>query len=114
MMVKISLAVFFCKKEPEMSTVITIEIRAKKGMGNDLVSAFKQFTPIARGTEGNLSIQLMQNQDDPDLLMLYQSWESREHQEKYLVQFRERGNNQILDPFVDGEPVIHYFHDTGV
>jgi len=97
-----------------MSTFVTIEIRAKKGMGNDLVSVFKQFTPIARATEGNLSIQLMQDQDDPDLLKLYQCWESREHQEKYLVQWAERGNNQILDPFLNGEPVLHYFHDTGV
>ena len=102
------------QKETEMSTYVTIELRAKKGMGNDLVSVFKQFTPIARGTEGNLSIQLMQDQDDPDLLKLYQRWESREHQEKYLVQWRERGNNQILDPFLDGEPDTHYFHDTGV
>ena len=97
-----------------MSTFVTIEIRTKKGMGNELVSVFKQFTPIARATEGNLSIQLMQDQDDPDLLKLYQCWESREHQEQYLVQFKERGSSQVLEDFLDGEPVIHYFHDTGV
>jgi quinol monooxygenase YgiN len=81
---------------------------------NELVSIFKQFTPIARNAEGNLSIQLMQDQDDRDLLMFYQRWESREHQEQYLAQFRERGNYEIIDPFLDGGPVIHYFDDTTV
>ena len=97
-----------------MPTIVTIEVRAKKGLGNELVSIFKQFTLIARDTEGNLSIQLMQDQDDPDLLMSYQHWESREHQERYLAQFRERGNYEIIDPFLDGEPVIHYFDGTTV
>ena len=97
-----------------MTTIVTIELRAKKGLGNELVSTFKQFTPIARRTDGNLSIQLMHDQDDPDLLMFYQQWESREHQERYLVQFEERGNMEILEPFLDGEPVIHYFEDTTV
>ena len=97
-----------------MTTIVTIEIRAKKGLGNELVSTFKQFTPIARSTDGNLSIQLMQDQDDPDLLMFYQRWESRKHQERYLVQFKERGNLEVLEPFLDGEPVTHYFEDTTV
>ena len=95
-----------------MSTFVTIELRAKKGLGNDLVSTFRKLTPIARETEGNLSIQLMQDQDDPDLLMFYQRWESREHQEKYLVQFGERGSHEIVGPFLDAEPVTHYFDDT--
>ena len=56
----------------------------------------------------------MQDQDDPDLLMFYQRWESRKHQERYLVQFKERGNLEVLEPFLDGEPVIHYFEDTTV
>ena len=51
-----------------MTTIVTIELRAKKGLGNELVSTFKQFTPIARRTDGNLSIQLMQDQDDSCLL----------------------------------------------
>ena len=95
-----------------MPTIVTIEMKAKKGLGNELVSTFIQFTPIARSTEGNLSIQLMQDQDDPDLLMFYQHWESREHQEKYLVQFEERGNLEVINPFLNGDPVIHYFDDT--
>ena len=56
----------------------------------------------------------MQNQDDPDLLMFYQQWESREHQERYLVQFEERGNLEILEPFLEGEVKIQYFDDTDV
>ena len=97
-----------------MPTIVTITFTAKKGLGNELVSTFKQFTPIARRTDGNVSIQLIQNQDNPDLLMFYQRWETREHQEKYLIQFKERGNMAVLNPFLDGEPVIRYFDDTNV
>ena len=43
-----------------------------------------------------------------------ESWESREHQEKYLVRFEERGNYEILAPLLDGEPVVHYFEDTNI
>ena len=63
---------------------------------------------------GNLSIQLMQEQDDPHLLMFYQQSKSREHLERYLVQFEQRGNTEILEPFLDGEPLTHYFEDTTV
>ena len=89
-------------------------MRAKKGLGDKLISAFSNFAPVARREEGNLSIQLMQNQDDPDLLMFYQSWESREPQEQYLVRFGERGNYEIVGPILDGEPVIRYFEDTNI
>ena len=95
-----------------MDIFITIQIRAKKGMGGDLVSVFEQFTPVARKEPGNLGIQLLQSQDDPDELMLYQSWESRAHQEAYLVRFEDRGNLEILGPFLDGEPTIGYYTDT--
>ena len=95
-----------------MTTIVIIELRAKQGSADDLLSTFKQFTPQARRSEGNISLDLIRGQDDPDVIVLYEQWETRNHFEKYLAWFEEQGRRKIIEALTEGEASVRYFDIT--
>ncbi len=55
---------------------------------------------------------MLRNQDDPDNLVLVETWESRAHYEKYLAWRREAGTSDRLYRAVMGRPTIRFFDAT--
>ena len=98
---------------PEGFVTVVVEIRAKKGTGNNLVSTFKKVLPLTRESDGIISIELVQNQDDPDVLVFIERWETRDHYEKYLAERTEAGALETLAELIEGELNIRYFDQTG-
>ena len=97
-----------------MTTIVIVEVKAKRGSVDDLLTTFSKFTPVARGTEGNISLDLIRDQDDPDTIILYEKWETRNHYEKYLARFEELGKRKILEALIEGDASIRYFDVTSV
>ena len=102
------------KEERSMKTIVIVEVKAKQGSVDDLLKTFSKFTPVARSTEGNISLDLIRDQDDPDTIILYEIWESRNHYEKYLAHFEELGKRKVLDALIEGDASIRYFDVTPV
>ena len=98
---------------PEGFVTVILEIRAKEGTGNNLVSTFKKVLPLTRESDGIISIELVQNQDDPDALIFIERWETRDHYEKYLAERTEAGALETLAELIEGELNIRYFDQTG-
>jgi len=98
---------------PEGFVTVIVEIRAKKGTGDDLVSTFKRFLPFTRESNGIISIELIQNQDDPDALLFIERWETRNHYEQYLAERTEDGALEALAELIEGDLIIRYFDQTG-
>ena len=98
---------------PEGFVTVIVEIRAKKDTGNNLVSTFKKVLPLTRESDGIISIELVQNQDDPDVLVFIERWETRDHYEKYLAERTEAGALETLAELIEGELNIRYFDQTG-
>ena len=92
---------------------VIVELRAKQGTGNDLVAVFKKVLPLTRESEGIISIELIQNQDDPDALVFIERWETRSHYEQYFAQRKEAGALDTLAEVIEGELSIRYFDQTG-
>ena len=92
---------------------VILEIRAKKGTGDDLVSTFKRFMPRTRESNGIISTELIQNQDDPDALLFIERWETRNHSEQYLAEKTEDGTLEALAELIEGDLIIRYFDQTG-
>ena len=97
-----------------MTTIVIVEVKAKQGSVEDLLATFSKLTPVARNTEGNISLDLIRDQDDSDVIILYEKWETRDHYEKYLSRFEERGNMKILEALLEGDASIRYFDVTCV
>ena len=98
---------------PEGFVTVIAEIRAKKGTGDDLVSTFKRFLPFTRESNGIISTELIQNQDDPDALLFIERWETRNHSEQYLAEKTEDGTLEALAELIEGDLIIRYFDQTG-
>ena len=98
---------------PEGFVTVIVEIRAKKDTGNNLVSTFKKVLPLTRDSDGIISIELVQNQDDPDVLVFIERWETRDHYEKYFAERTEAGALETLAELIEGELNIRYFDQTG-
>ena len=95
-----------------MAVTVILEVKAKPGTGDNLVSVFRQILPDTRSYDGCISLELIQNQDDPDVLIAYECWETREHYEKYFAWRKETGALDKLAPLLVDAPNIRYFNLT--
>lgn len=95
-----------------MAVTIMLEVKAKQGTGHDLVKTFATLLPDTRAYAGCISLDLYQSQDDPDTLIAYEQWESKEHYQKYLGWREETGALGQLASAIEGAPSIRYFDLT--
>ena len=95
-----------------MAITIILEIQAKKGTGNDLLAMMKGILPETRSYDGCISLNIYQNQDDSDVMVLVENFESKAHYEKYLAWREETGVLQKLGAALEGPPSIRFFDLT--
>jgi quinol monooxygenase YgiN len=95
-----------------MAVTIILEVQAKKGTGNDLLATMKAVLPDTRSFDGCISLNAYQNQDDGDVIVLIENFESKAHYEKYLAWREETGVLQQLGDALEGPPSIRFFDLT--
>ena len=92
-----------------MAVTVLLELKAKSGTGDAMVGVFKSILPDTRAYEGCISVDVLQNQDDPDTLVLVEVWEAKENHEKYMGWRAETGLVDQLMAAVENPPSIRYF-----
>ena len=92
-----------------MAVTIILEIQAKKGTGNDFLAMMKGILPETRSYDGCIGLNVYQNQDDSDVMVLVENFESKAHYEKYLAWREETGVLQQLGAALEGPPSIRFF-----
>lgn len=92
-----------------MAVTVLLELKAKAGTGGGLAGVFKEILPDTRKFEGCIGVTVLQNQDDPDTLVLVEEWETRQHHEKYMGWRTETGLVDQLVAAIEGPPSIRYF-----
>ncbi len=97
-----------------MAVLILLELKAGAGHAGDLRDFFKEELKHTRGFDGCNDITVHSNQEDPDNLVIVETWDSREQYEKYLTWRTERGDMEKLGGWVAGAPSIRYFNNLGV
>lgn len=95
-----------------MAVTVLLEIKAKPGTGGDMVATLKSILPDTRAYEGFVDIAVVQNQDDSDVIVAIEQWETRGHYEKYLAWRTETGVLAALAEAVAEPPSIRYFDLT--
>lgn len=97
-----------------MAVTIILEVQAKKGTGNEILNLLKSVLPDTRIFSGCINVSTYQSIDNPDVIVLVENFESKEHYDKYLGWRQETG---VFDSFVkdlDRPPSIRYFNLTDV
>ena len=95
-----------------MPVTVILEVKAKQGMAESLVSMFKEILPDTRAYDGNIDIKLVQKQDDPSILVAVEQWGTRANYEQYLAWRTENGSLAAIAEQLDGPPIIRYFDPT--
>lgn len=95
-----------------MAVSVLLEVQAKQGTGDELLSTFKALLPDARARAGCLDLAVHQNQSDRDNIVLVERWATKDEYESYMGWRQDTG---VLDQLVaacEGPPTIRYFDIT--
>ncbi len=97
-----------------MSVTIILEIKAKPGTSSEIIDNLREVLPDTRRYDGCLGLKTYQNQENPDVIVLVEEFESREKYSKYLSWRQNTGVFDKLASKLQEPPSIRYFDLTDV
>ncbi len=97
-----------------MSVNVILDIQSKPECIDELKSTLENILPDTRSFDGCLNVKVIENQDNPLNILLFEDWVSREHQEKYLQWRAETGALEALGNMLTQPPSIQYFDDLNI
>ena len=92
-----------------MSIVITFDVSAKQGHGEQLVGLFQDSLTDTRNFEGCIKVDLHIEKDSAVSVFMIEEWATQQAYEKYLSWRGNRGDMQKLMELIDGDPVKRFF-----
>tara|TARA_B100001996_G_C18255363_1_gene436949 strand:+ start:203 stop:496 length:294 start_codon:yes stop_codon:yes gene_type:complete len=95
-----------------MTITIILEIEAQKDTGSEILNILKEVLPDTRNYDGCIDLKTYQNQENPDVIVLVEQFESKEKYSKYLSWRQETGVFDNLVAKLAGPPSIRYFDLT--
>ena len=92
-----------------MSTLVTNELFAQPGRGDDVASLLIEILGESLQWEGCQIIRIVRDQGDPDHVAGFTQWTERRNFEDYLAWRTERGFSATFEAMLTGPFVIHYY-----
>ena len=97
-----------------MSVNVILEVQSKPETIEELKSTFEAILPDTRNYDGCISVEVIINQEDSLNIVLFEIWETREYQEKYLKWRAETGALDTLGTMLSQPPSIRYFDNLSI
>lgn len=97
-----------------MSVNVVLEVQAKPECIDELNLTLIKILPDTRSFDGCLNVKVTVNQDDPLNIVIFETWESRQHYETYLAWRSDTGALLALGKLLSQEPSIRYFDDLAI
>jgi quinol monooxygenase YgiN len=92
-----------------MSVMVILEMQSNTGNTEQIKATLKDLLPDTRKYDGCQSVEVFDNQDDPNNLVLVQHWNSRQQYETYLNWRTETGALGTFVSMTSQDPTIRYF-----
>ncbi len=92
-----------------MAIAVTLDLKVQPGKGGELTEILKSMLGDTRARHGAQRIEMVVNQDDPDHIVIYENWDSKEDHQAYMAWRQERGDLDALGTFVASPPTVTYF-----
>ena len=92
-----------------MSTLVTNELFAQPGHGDDVADLLIEILGESLQHEGCETIRIVRDQDDPDHVAGFTQWTERRNFEDYLAWRTERGFTGTFEAMLTRPFVIHYY-----
>ncbi len=95
-----------------MSVSVLLEGVLKEGLVDEFVEICKGAYPVTRAYDGCQGINLTLNVDDSRNFVMTETWDSKEHYEKYLTFRTEDGTVGAITSMCEKGPDIRIFDIT--
>src|ERR1700722_3227510 len=92
-----------------MSTLVTNELFARPGRGDDVASLLLEILGESLQHDGCETIRILRDQDNPDHVTGLTQWTERLNFEDYLAWRKERGFTGTFETMLTRPFVIHYY-----
>lgn len=80
-----------------MSVARINEFHAREGLGDTLYDQVSTFVPMIKATPGCLQCRVMQSQDNPDLIVVFELWDSEEAHMESVKNVPQEALEEALD-----------------
>lgn len=99
-----------------MSHSALVEFPCNSGQGEVLLKTLTAALVDTRAFEGCEAIETYTDQENPDLVVLWEKWATRENYEAYLAWRMETGLMDVLAPMMDTSKlrIVHLEHHADV
>jgi quinol monooxygenase YgiN len=92
-----------------MSTLVTNELFAQPGRGDDVANLLLEILGESLQHDGCETVRIVRDQDDPDHVAGVTQWTERRNFEDYLAWRTERGFSGTFEAMLTRPFVIHYY-----
>lgn len=92
-----------------MSLTALLELQAKPGQGDQLIAILRESLEDTRARQGCLGVSVHRDQTDPDRILLFEEWASREDDEAYRQWRAGEGATPEVGALLAGAPTLRYF-----
>jgi len=92
-----------------MSTLVTNELFAQPGRGDDVANLLLEILGESLQDDGCETIRILRDQDDPDHVTGLTQWTERHNFEDYLAWRTQRGFTDTFEAMLTRPFVIHYY-----
>jgi len=92
-----------------MNTTVFLRAKAKENQIEQFIRFLAELLPETRTFPGCISIDIYQNDNNPEEFTFYGNWESIAHYERYLTMRAEQGVMDAMNSMLQTPPDIQYF-----
>lgn len=89
-----------------MANSLILEIPVIPEKRAEFIQVMQGALPVSRAYDGCISIELWTLEGNDGAIQLYETWESKAHQEKYFAWRVETGFLDAIGPFLAGAPTV--------
>ncbi|MCD0447907.1 antibiotic biosynthesis monooxygenase [Actinocorallia sp. API 0066] len=97
-----------------MTCQVVFELHVKKEHVDNVRQWFVDKLPGTRAFRGNVSVEVVREQDDPTKFVFMEKWNERKDFEDYLAWRVEEGTVAELAEMLEGDIDFRYFEPLGV
>ncbi len=95
-----------------MAVTVLLTVRTKPGRSDDMLKFLADILPDSRAYQGCISLSTVRDQDDENVIVVVERWESRTAHEEYFAWRVESGTLNASMDYLDAAPDIRYFDET--
>ena len=92
-----------------MSIRLLVKFTVKEGMADTFVDIMRGAVAQILAAPGCEGVEVLQGEEQPSVVMLSETWVSREIHDRYAAQMAEAGSMEKLAPLLAGEVETSFF-----